>query len=245
MTKDEIRCEVRRRLTLAGVACFPGIAAPVPNFVGADRAARLLYELPVWKRAKVVKINSDPPQYSIRRAALEQGKLVYVALPRLHRERCFIELDPAKLGTRIGRTASLLGALRLGRLLAPCDMHSVDAVVCGSLAVTLHGARLGPGGGYEDLAYALLRSEGKIRESTPIITTVHPLQIVAERLPMRGHDLPVDFLITPDKVVAAPNLHLRPRGILWGILPDEKILAVPLLRQGRHRARSIPAPHRL
>jgi 5-formyltetrahydrofolate cyclo-ligase len=62
---------------------------------------------------------------------------------------------------------------------------------------------------------------------------------------MRGHDIPVDFVITPDQVIAAPSLHPRPRGVIWEILQEEKILSIPLLRKGRRAARSTPAPRQL
>ncbi|HEX7408548.1 MAG TPA: 5-formyltetrahydrofolate cyclo-ligase [Candidatus Binatia bacterium] len=245
MTKEDIRQRVRTRLMLAGVARFPGVDARIPNFVGSDRAAQLLCELPMWKRAKAIKINSDAPQLPIRRAALREGKIVYLAMPRLRSERCFVELDPNRLGAKIFRVGSITGAMQFGRLIAPHEMCPVDLVVCGSVAVNRQGARLGRGGGYGDLEYALLRSEGKIREYTPILTTIHPAQIIDDRLPMRGHDIPVDFVITPDQVIAAPSLHPRPRGVIWEILQEEKILSIPLLRKGRRAARSTPAPRQL
>jgi len=243
MTKEEIRQKVRTRLTLAGVARFPGVDARIPNFAGAEHAAQLLCELPMWKRAKVIKINVDAPQLPIRRAALRDNKIVYLSMPRLRSERCFVELDPEKLGAKLLRAASIKSAMQLGRLVAPHEMRPVDLIVCGSVAVNRQGARLGRGGGYCDLAYALLRTEGKIREYTPILTTVHPLQIVDDRLPMRGHDIPVDFLITPDQVIAAPSLHPRPRGIIWEILREDKILSIPLLRKGRRDARGVAPRH--
>lgn len=245
MTKEEIRQKVCTRLQLAGVARFPGVEACIPNFVGAERAAQMLCELPMWKRAKVIKINSDAPQLAIRRAALREGKIVYLAMPRLRSERCFVELDPERLGPRVVRVASIKGATQFGRFIPPHEMRPVDLIVCGSVAVTRQGARLGRGGGYCDLEYALLRTEGKIREYTPILTTVHPLQIVDDRLPMRGHDIPIDFLVTPDQVIAAPSLHPRPRGVIWEILQEEKILSIPLLRKGRRDVRGAPTPRQL
>jgi len=245
MTKEEIRQKVRTRLKLAGAVRFPGLDGRIPNFVGAERAAQLLCELPMWRRAKVIKITFDSPQLTIRRAALRDGKIVYVAIPRLRSDRCFVELDPEKLGARVWRVGSIKGAMQLGRLIPPQEMRPVDLVVCGSIAVTRQGARLGRGGGFSDLEYALLRMEGKIREYTPILTTVHPLQIVDEPLPMRGHDIPVDFLITPDQVIAAPSLHPRPRGVIWEILQEDKIQSVPLLRKGRRDVRGAPTPRQL
>ena len=245
MTKDEIRHKVRTRLQLAGVARFPGLEGRIPNFAGAEHAAQLLCELPMWKRAKVISVNCDPPQLAIRRAAFRENKVVYMAIPRLRSERCFVELDPVKLGSKILRVASIKGAMRFGRLVPPHEMRPVDLIVCGSVAVTRQGARVGRGGGYSDLEYALLRTEGKVREYTPILTTVHPLQIIEERLPMRGHDIPVDFVITPDQVIAAPSLHPRPRGVIWEILQESKILSIPVLRRGRRDVRGTPTPRRL
>lgn len=245
MTKEEIRQKVRSRLTLAGETCFPGVEARIPNFAGAARAAQLLCELPMWKRAKVIKINVDAPQLPIRRAALRDNKIVYLAMPQLRSERCFVELDPEKLGPKISRVASLAGASQFGRLMAPHEVRPIDLIVCGSVAVTRQGARLGRGGGYCDLEYALLRTEGKIREYTPILTTVHPLQIVDDRLPMRGHDIPVDFVVTPLQVIAAASLHPRPRGVIWEILREDKIAMIPLLRKGRRDVHSTPTPRQL
>lgn len=196
----------------------------------------------MWRRAKVLLLTNDPPQSELRRLALRDGKVVYLAVPKLKGDRCFVELDTQRLGSRRHRVLSLVGAMRFGRLVSPADMKPVDLVICGSLAVTRQGARLGAGGGYCDLAYALLRNEGRIREYTPILTTVHPFQVVDERLPMRGHDIPVDFIVTPAQVIAAPSLHPRPRGVIWDILREDRILAIPLLRKGRRLVRSAPTP---
>ena len=83
-----------------------------------------------------------------------------------------------------------------------------------------------------------------MREYTPIVTTVHPLQVIDDRIAMRAHDIPVDFLVTPDQVVAAPSLYPRPRGILWDLLPDERIRAIPALRKGRREGRGTLTPAR-
>lgn len=245
MTKEAIRQKVWTRITAAGVARFPGAHGRIPNFTHAERAAALLSELTIWKRAKVVKLEASAPLLAVRRTALEQGKVVYLAVPGLCSERCFIELDPARLGQQAWRATSTRGALQLGRTVAPHEMRAVDLFMVGSVAVTRQGARLGKGLGSPDLEYGLLRQAGKVREYTPIMTTVHPLQIVEDRIPMRAHDIPIDFLITPDQVVAAPSLYQRPRGILWDLLTDDRIRTIPVLRKGRRNSRGTSSPGRV
>ena len=110
-------------------------------------------------------------------------------------------------------------------------MPHVDLIVCGSVAVNRLGARVGKGGGFSDLEYGLLREEGKVRELTPIITTIHPLQLTLYRIPMFPHDLPVDFLVTPNEVIATRSVYPRPRGIYWDLLRVIKINAIPILRK--------------
>src|SRR5688572_19880413 len=96
-TKEEIRQRVWSLMQEKKVARFPGAVGRIPNFVGAEKCARLLAAKPYWKRARALKANPDSPQRAIRQKALAEGKIVYVAVPRLRDEKPFIELDPTKL----------------------------------------------------------------------------------------------------------------------------------------------------
>jgi len=241
MTKTEIRETLWTRIDAAGAARFPEPHGRVPNFIGADAAAARLSDLAVWRQALAIKIDIDAPQHPVRRAALAAGKVVYLAIPRLRHEKCFVELDPKRLGSSLALPTNLTAACRRGRLVTPRDMRPIDLIVTGAVAVTRAGARLGKGGGYADLEYAVLREEGRIRESTPILTTVHPLQIVRHRIPMLAHDIPVDFIVTPDDTRAARAAHPRPRGIYWNLLRPMRISRIPLLRK-RLAGRSAGAP---
>jgi len=246
MTKSEIRQKVWLSMQREEVARFPATVGRIPNFTGAERAAQLLREMAVWRRALVVKVNPDAPQLPVRRLALAEGKILYMAVPRLRSEKCFVEIDPQRLGKKAVLAASIAGACRYGRAVSPREMRPVDLVVCGSVAVGRDGARLGKGGGYCDLEYGLLREEGKVRESTPILTTVHALQVATDRIAMLPHDLPVDFYVTPQEVVATRPAHPRPRGIYWDLLRPLKINAIPLLRKRMRRGGAgTPSPRRL
>src|SRR4051812_13687165 len=59
----------------------PGAVGRIPNFVGAEAAALRLGELPEWGAARVLKMNPDSPQLTLRARAIDDGKLVYMAVP--------------------------------------------------------------------------------------------------------------------------------------------------------------------
>ena len=97
----------------------------------------------------------------------------------------------------------------------------------------------GKGGGFADLEYALASAAGLIGPRTVTVTTVHELQVrTAGSIPLTGHDVPVDFIATPERVIDCRGRHgPRPAaGICWEDLTEGKIAAIPLLsamRAGR------------
>src|SRR5256884_6481452 len=140
--KQEIRERVWALLTARRVARFPlPLADRIPNFAGAERAAERLAETPEWKAATRLKCKPDAAQRPVRFRALREGKLVFVAVPRLREERCFLRLDPAKLGHRVAEAATIAGAARLGAPVPPESLGATDLVIVGSLAGSPGGAR--------------------------------------------------------------------------------------------------------
>jgi|SRR5437867_11968875 len=233
ITKQDIREHVWQALQQAGVARFPGARGRIPNFVGAERAAERLSGIDVWKRGKVLKCNPDSPQRPVRLRALREGKIVYMAVPRLRELECFIELDPLRIGAKIKGASSIEGAFQFGRPVQPKAMRSIDLIICGTVAANPRGARIGKGGGYSDLEYGLAREARLVRRTTPIITTVHDVQVLDEELPVLPHDIPVDYIVTPTLVIETHTTLPRPKGIYWEYLPEEKIDAIPYLKRMR------------
>jgi 5-formyltetrahydrofolate cyclo-ligase len=234
-TKDELREEVWQTLQRRKVARFPGAKGRIPNFIGAEACATPLAETDYWKAAKVLKVNPDSPQRAIRRRALIEGKIIYMAVPRLRSEKPFIELDPQKLRCSPFVASSIKGADRYGRPVTLGEVKQIDLVVCGSVAVNRRGARVGKGGGYSDLEFALLTEENKLGAKTPIVTSVHPLQIVDEEMPMTVHDIPLSAIVTPFEVIEIKAPLARPKGIYWRMLKQEKLAEIPLLLRRRRR----------
>lgn len=233
--KDAVRTAIWQLLQERQAGRFPiPLTGRIPNFVGAEEAARRLVELPAWKKAQTLKCNPDSPQIPVRRAALEEGKRIYMAVPRLRKEACFIELDPQRLGHhRLPRAATIRGAFALGRAVTPAEMAPIDLIVAGSVAVRTDGARLGKGGGYSDLEYAIARQAGLVSDLTPIVTTVHELQITTQRWPIQPYDIPVDWIVTPEREIHTETELPRPIGIYRELLSPEMEATVPILRRFR------------
>jgi 5-formyltetrahydrofolate cyclo-ligase len=234
--KAALRDEVWSAMTAAHVARFPGAAGRIPNFTGAEAAAELLRARPEWERARAVKSNPDSAQLPVRQRALQDGKTVYMAVPRLAEEDPFFLLDPAHLSDPPRKAASIKGASRSARRIPVAELTEVGLVVSGSVAVGEDGARLGKGGGFADLEYALASAAGLIGPDTLVVTTVHELQVrPAGSIPVTGHDVPVDLVITPERVIdcrkgRAPR---EPATIGWDELTEDKIAAIPLLARLR------------
>ena len=226
--KQAVRERVWALLERERVARFPGATGRIPNFAGAPAAAARLASLSAWRAARVVKANPDAPQLPVRARALADGKLLYMAVPRLTDERPFILLDPAQLELPPRRAASIGGSARAGRPVAVAELQPVDLVICGSVAVNRHGAQVGKGGGFSDLELALLIEAGLIGPDTVVATTVHPLQVLEEALPETDHDFRLDLIIAGEDVIGCRRTR-RPPGILWDHLDAAKVAAIPAL----------------
>jgi len=236
--KAVLRDEVWDALTAARVARFPGARNRISNFVGAEAAAQRLRGTPEWQRAATVKANPDSAQLPVRQAALEDGRTVYMAVPRLAEPEPFFLLDPDHLADPPRKAASIAGASRSARRVAVDDLGPVDLVVTGCVAVGEDGARLGKGGGFADLEFALATAAGLIGPDTVVVTTVHELQVrPADVIPCTVHDAPVDLVVTPDRVIDCRGVRgPRPvEGIRWAELTEAKIAAIPLLTALRPR----------
>jgi 5-formyltetrahydrofolate cyclo-ligase len=228
-SKQEIRERIWKLLDEKKVSRFPGARGRIPNFLGAERCVQWLDELKEWKQAKVIKANPDSPQRQLRWRALKEGKIVYMAVPRLAAEKPFVELDPRRLKEKMYEASSIKGAFRYGRSVSLEKMKFIDLVVCGSVAVNLNGERIGKGEGYSELEFALAIDAKKLHPDVPVITSVHPLQIVRGRVRREPYDFAVNVILTPEKILRCVDDKKRPKGIYWNELSDTKRNSIPVL----------------
>lgn len=228
--KSSVRKSIWSLLETKGAALPPKpIYGRIPNFKGADVAARRLRDLSEYVNASVVKVSPDSPQYWVRYYALQDGKMVLMPTPRLRGG--FIALDPAEVSPKLfGKAATIRGAFEFGKPISIHDLVKVDFIVTGSVAVTLNGARLGKGGGYSEYEYGILRELNIINDEVRVATTVHDLQLVQE-IPREPHDLSVDYIATPTRLIKVEGARPKPKGIMWEIVTEQTLKRVPLLEE--------------
>jgi 5-formyltetrahydrofolate cyclo-ligase len=188
----------------------------------------------------VVKCNPDAAQAAVRLRALKAGKVLYMAVPRLTRERCFVELtaDVSRArGMALETAATHRGAMQVGRLVTFEAMAAIDLVVVGCVAVAMDGGRTGKGAGFADIELGILRQFNLVQPQTPIVTTVHPLQIVPDgHLPMLAHDWSLTWIATPERAWPTSCRRPQPTGLMWAHIQPEQWETIPVLRRLRERA---------
>ena len=183
----------------------------------------------------MLKANPDAPQLPVRARALADGELgawpsppgrrapVHPAGPTAHRR----PTAPRRLHHRFDRRRA---AGRRGRAGAG------GPGVCGSVAVNRQGARVGKGGGFSDLEFALLVDAGLIGNGTcwPPPSPAAGAGRGAARDPARLPSGPDRRRRRGDRLPP----HRRPPGILWEHLDAAKIPALSAL--ARRRAQPKP-----
>ena len=231
--KDRLRSHVWTQLRVEGAA-IGDPTGHIPRFIGGELAAERLAALPCWQQARVIKCNPDRVQEPVRLRALQDGKLLYMAVPRLRQRRCFVAVEAESLksnGVDLVVAATNRGAMRHGRLVAFEEMQPIDLVVVGCVAVARDGGRTGKGAGFADLELGILRQFDLVQADTPVVTTVHPIQIVADQaLPMQVHDWSLSWIVTPDDVIATQPARPQPGGIEWDLVRSEQWRTIPALK---------------
>ncbi|WP_315926641.1 5-formyltetrahydrofolate cyclo-ligase [Mesorhizobium sp. SP-1A] len=232
--KDVLREEVWGALESGNHNVGP-VWSRIPNFVGADEAAKRLSELSFWKKAKVVKCNPDPPQIPARLRALYDGKLLYTPVPELVEGFPFVLLDPEKLAknnVQFELAATSQGAVEHGEPVAFEDMMPLDVVIVGCVGVTRNGGRTGKGGGFADLELGIFRELGKVTPDTPIVTTVHSTQVVHDdRIIMLKHDSALNWIVTEKEVIETRSPYPQPTGVAWDVVQQDQLDDIPFLKR--------------
>src|SRR3989440_515923 len=157
-----------------------------------------------------------------RRHDADAGSALYMAGPRPAEAKPVVHLDPKRLARSPRPASSIKGPPRSAVTVGGPGLEPVDLVVAGWVAVGEDGARLGKGGGFSDLELAVAAEAGLVAPTTVVVTTVHEMQVrPTGEIPTVDHDIHVDLVVTPDRVIecARPPGYERPR-LHWEELTD-------------------------
>uniref|UniRef100_A0A2K5BWM5 Methenyltetrahydrofolate synthase domain-containing protein n=1 Tax=Aotus nancymaae TaxID=37293 RepID=A0A2K5BWM5_AOTNA len=234
ISKQDIREHIWDCMESQNLADFPRpVHHRIPNFKGASHAAEQLLRLPAFRTARTIKVNPDAPQKNARFFVLENKKTLLVPTPRL-RTGLFNKITPPPGATKdiLRKCATSQGVRNYSVPIGLDSRVLVDLVVVGSVAVSEKGWRIGKGEGYADLEYAMMVSMGAVSKETPVVTIVHDCQVVdiPEEL-LEEHDITVDYILTPTRVIATGCERPKPMGITWSKISWEMMEKIPILRR--------------
>ncbi len=75
-----------------------------------------------------------------------------------------------------------------------------------------------------------MKTIGRIDDSVPVVITVHQVQLVDD-IPSEDHDVPVDIIAIPTGVIRTKTQSLRPKGIIWSKVKEERLEKMSILRE--------------
>jgi 5-formyltetrahydrofolate cyclo-ligase len=237
--KADIRTKVWNYLAKNRLVNFPYPPhRRISNFKGADVAGDLVSTLDVFKAAKCLKVDPDKPLQQVRFRTLQAGKTLLVPTPRL-RSGLFNRITPpADADDDILKTCTTRqGTSEFSVAIGLDDSVTIDLIVVGCVAVSPKGWRIGKGAGFSDMEYAMMVSMGAVNNSVPVVTIVHDCQVLD--LPdtiFQSHDLPVDYIVTPTRVIRCEGASTRrPAGMIWSLLSADRVASIPVLGCLRYR----------
>uniref|UniRef100_A0A4W5NMX2 Methenyltetrahydrofolate synthase domain-containing protein n=1 Tax=Hucho hucho TaxID=62062 RepID=A0A4W5NMX2_9TELE len=235
-TKWDIREKVWDYIEAKNLANFPRpVHNRIPNFKGAHTACAKVSELQVFNETDEVKVDPDKPLEGARLAVLQARKTLLVPTPRL-RTGLFNKIVPPEGASKEElRVCSTSQGVKEFSVPVGLDAKvQVDLLVVGSVAVSEKGYRIGKGEGFADMEYAMMLCMGAVTESTVVVTIVHDCQVldIPEDL-IESHDITVDYILTPTRVIKTDCQRPKPQGIIWTKLNTEMLEKIPVLKKLR------------
>jgi 5-formyltetrahydrofolate cyclo-ligase len=57
--------------------------------------------------------------------------------------------------------------------------------------------------------------------------------VIDSEIELKPHDIPLNFIVTPEQIIECEGKLPKPKGIYWQFLDDEQIEAIPVLAKLR------------
>lgn len=237
VTKESIRQRIWSYMEANNIARFPRpVHHRIPNFEGAEKACTKVKQLKEYQIARTIKVNPDSPQKQIRFLILEDNKILLVPTPRL-RNGLLNRITPPPNANKhtLHICSTSEGVKQYSVRLGLNSNIKIDLVILGSVAVSPKGRRIGKGEGYADMEFAMMSTIGAVNSETIVVTVVHDCQVL-DSIPddlFGEHDVPVDIIVTPTRIIYCEPKLSKPDHIIWSLLSEEKIREIPILQELR------------
>lgn len=160
------------------------------------KIATQLENLPLFQEAKIILFYvSKKPEVDTHRLIKKYLKKKKIIVPTVDPSSNTLRLFELEKWSELKKGA--FSILEIKKPKEPIPFPEIDLIIIPGLAFDLKGNRLGYGKGYYDLL--LLNFKG------PKIALVYELQLF-EKIPSEKYDIPVDFIITEEKIIPCPQI---------------------------------------
>ncbi|MCJ8140644.1 5-formyltetrahydrofolate cyclo-ligase [Falsirhodobacter halotolerans] len=200
----------------------------VPDFDGSDAATDRV-ALPDG----LVFVTPDNAMLTLRARLIAQRRRFVIASYNLRRG--FLLVDPAFMPALAPDDLATLDVME--RHARPLDLAALSAlgpiglVATGASAVSMDGVRFGRGHTFLDLEWGIFAHLGMVGDGTKIVAITHDVQLADDLLNVTDHELPVDLIATPTRLVRVPRKGRRPRGVRWNDVGPDLIATIPPLAE--------------
>jgi 5-formyltetrahydrofolate cyclo-ligase len=70
-----------------------------------------------------------------------------------------------------------------------------------------------------------------VNDETTTVTTLHEMQFVDGEIPTTAHDVPIEWVFTPERSIRTEMPDRKPSGIAWDDVTDGRIEEIPILKR--------------
>jgi 5-formyltetrahydrofolate cyclo-ligase len=187
LTKDEIREQMRERRHAVSSGDRRSAGKRISEKVMGPELHLLLK---AWRVCIYLSTKHEIPTRYIARAVWDAGREICVpAWSRTEHTYRLYALDP-RMKLVKGHHGIHEPAVHV-----PVMPWDTDAFILPGLAFDIYGGRLGYGAGHYDGILS------KASKKVPKIALCYDWQIVDERLPQEKHDIPMDWIVTDQRVI--------------------------------------------
>ena len=172
----------------------------------SEAIAELVFKAPFYEEARsvfcFVSVEGEVDTARIIRKALEDGKQACVPRTAPGGQMDAVPITLEAFSRAQAEWPRHYGIPEPPASFPRTDPQGLSLVFAPSLAVDTEGYRLGHGGGY----YDRFAAQCKTSKTRPLFVAIQFADLlVTTQLPREPHDMPVDFIVTEEGVLAIPS----------------------------------------